>query len=66
MRFSPSSARDLVGFGECRVVENRVTEVLDRATVIDHCLADVHQLGRFFAEDLHRQQAKVLGGGKAV
>jgi hypothetical protein len=35
---------DLIGFGECRVVEHRIAEIIDRAAEGQHGLADVHDL----------------------
>src|SRR5262245_65520706 len=44
--------RDLVSFGECRVVEHRVPEVLDRRASVHNRLSDVNELRRPLADQL--------------
>src|SRR5436190_1763668 len=47
--------RSLVAFGQRRIVENRVDEIVDFAFENQHGLPDVQQLGRAFANDVHAQ-----------
>src|SRR5437773_11555744 len=46
---------DLVGLGQRRVVEHRVQEVIERAVVAHHRLADVHDLGCARPQNVHTQ-----------
>ena len=47
---------DLVGFGERRVVEDRIPEVSDITVVLHDRLADVDQFGGTLAEDVNAEQ----------
>src|SRR5262245_19593286 len=48
--------RDLVGFGERRIVEHRVPEVLDRRARVHNRLSDMNELGRPLADDVDAEQ----------
>jgi hypothetical protein len=51
---------DLVGLRERRVVEYSVPEVLDRAAESEHCLADVDQFGRSFAQGVDAEDREFV------
>src|SRR5215510_8885963 len=51
--------RDLVSFGECRVVEPRVPEVLDRRASVHNRLSDVNELRRPLADDMDAEQLQI-------
>ncbi len=57
---------DLVGLGECRVVQHGVDEVVDGAAAAHHRLPDVDQLGGVAAEDVHAEQRAILRWTPAV
>src|SRR5579864_6809729 len=52
----PVERRRLVAFGELRVIENRVHEVLYRSFENEHGLADVQQLGSAFSDNVDSEQ----------
>src|SRR5262245_42338471 len=53
---------DLVGFGERRIVEGILDEIFDGALQVEHGLADVHEFGRAFADDVDAEEAARLQG----
>jgi hypothetical protein len=57
----PVKRRDLVAFGQCRVVEHGFDEVVDLAAERQYRLADVDQLARTFADDVNAEQLAGLG-----
>ena len=57
MRFQASKRRDLVGLRQGRIVEGILDEIIQRAVQVEHRLADMHQLGRALADDVHAEQA---------
>src|SRR5262247_1016284 len=48
--------RDLVGFGERRIVEHGVSEVLDRRARVHNRLSDMNELRRPLADDVDAEQ----------
>src|SRR5207244_5372624 len=56
----PIQRRDLISLGQGRVVHHVIDEVLDRAAVGDHRLAQVDQLGCALADDVDAQELKGL------
>src|SRR5207302_9896351 len=54
--------RVLVRLGRGGDVEGRVDEVVDGAFEVDDGLAQVHQLRRRLAENVHAEEASVLAG----
>jgi hypothetical protein len=51
---------DLVGFGERRIVEGVLDEIVERAAEVEHGLADMDELGRAFADDMDAEQLAVF------
>src|SRR3977135_3308111 len=52
---------DLVGFGQRRVIERVLDEIVDSAFEVEHRLADMDQLSRAFTENVHPKQPAGLG-----
>src|SRR5262249_12321647 len=52
----PIERRHLVAFGQGRVVEHRIDEIVDLAAARQYRLADVDQLARPFADDVDAEQ----------
>src|SRR5215510_3022544 len=52
----PVQRGDLVGFGERRIVEDGLDEVVDRPAEGEHRLGDVHQVGGVRADDVRTPQ----------
>jgi hypothetical protein len=46
---------DLVAFGQCRVIEDRVYQGVDRALESQDGLSDVNEFGCTFANDMNTQ-----------
>ena len=51
--------RRLIAFGQSRIVEDRIDEIVDRTPEDHHRLADVQQLAGAFADDMHAEQLRV-------
>src|SRR4051812_8786980 len=51
---------NLVALGQRRIVEDRREEIVETTAERDHRLADVQQLRRARADDVHAQQAAIL------
>src|SRR5688572_21126854 len=47
---------DLVPLRQRRIVERVLDEIVDRALEVEHCLADVDQLGSALAQDVDAEQ----------
>src|SRR5262245_6502889 len=53
--------RDLVGFGERRVIEHGVSEVLDSGAGVHNRLSYMDQFRRSFADDVESEQLQIPG-----
>src|SRR6185437_8418065 len=51
----PVECRRLVALRQRRIIEHRVDEIIHHAAQHHHCLANVHQLRRALANDVHAQ-----------
>src|SRR5215471_21296223 len=49
---------DLVGFSQCRVVENRIAKVFDGCTERESNLTDVHNFGSTIADQVYPKQTQ--------
>src|SRR5579872_4413730 len=52
---------DLIRFGERRIVEDSIAEVLHRGSERHRRLPDVDDLGRTVADDMHTQELESVG-----
>ena len=50
-------SRDLIGFGQRRLVKGVFDEIIHGPLQVHHRLSDMDQFGRAFAHDLHTQNA---------